>query len=470
MAPRPGWTLALLALSQLITSLDFFIVYVALPDIGSDLGFSAQTLQWVASAYAVAYGGFLLLGGRAADLLGHRRMFVSALVLFAVSSLAGGLAEHQALLVAARAVQGLGGALLFPATLALVNTRFAEGPARNRALGVWSGAGASGLALGSLLGGLLTAAWGWEAVFYVNVPLAVVAVAGAYALIPPDGGRGPRRRFDLPGAVLATGGVSLLAFVLIQGPESGWGSPPILGGALLAAVLLVAFVSVERRGADPLMPLRMFGNRSLSSAIAVILVFGATFNALPYFLTVYFQNVLGYGAVATGLAFLVPSLLIAFGTQLGGRLAGRIGMRATLLIGTIGGAAGTGLLAFGVSAGGSYWEVLPGIVVMGVSQGLTWTGMWIAAAAGVPAGEQGVASGLASSALQVGSALGLAVLVVVAGLAEASGAAVASGLRTAVFVAAAGMVAGAAVALTFAKKRAAEPESAEAAPVFPSTI
>ncbi|MEU8325712.1 MFS transporter [Nonomuraea sp. NPDC048881] len=454
MRRRPGLVLALLALSQLITSLDFNIVFVALPRIGADLDFSPQTLQWVASAYAVAYGGFLLLGGRAADLLGHRRMFVGALALFALASLAGGLAQSPGALVAARAAQGLGGALLFPATLALVNTGFAEGTARNGALAVWSGAGASGLALGSLLGGLLTGAWGWEAVFYVNVPLAVVAIAGAWLLLPADGARARGRRFDVPGAVLATGGVSLLAYALIQGPESGWSSPLITGGFVLAAVLLAAFVAVEKAGADPLMPLRLFGNRSLSSAVAVILVFGATFNALPYFLTVYFQTVLGYGAVATGLAFLVPSLLIALGTQLGGRLAGRIGMRVTLLLGTVGGAAGTALLAMEISADGSYWGVLPGIVVSGVSQGLTWTGMWIASATGVAAGEQGIASGMASTALQVGAALGLAVLVAAGGVGEATAPALASGMRTAVLVAAAGMLLGTVVALTFARHRA----------------
>ncbi|MEU1728893.1 MFS transporter [Nonomuraea sp. NPDC005692] len=454
MRRRPGLILALLALSQLITSLDFNIVFVALPRIGADLDFSPQTLQWVASAYAVAYGGFLLLGGRAADLLGHRRMFVGALALFALASLAGGMAQSPGALVAARAAQGLGGALLFPATLALVNTGFAEGTARNRALAVWSGAGAGGLALGSLLGGLLTGAWGWEAVFYVNVPLAVVAIAGAWLLLPADRARARGRRFDVPGAVLATGGVSLLAYALIQGPESGWSSPLITGGFVLAAVLLGAFVAVEKAGADPLMPLRLFGNRSLSSAVALILVFGATFNALPYFLTIYFQTVLGYGAVATGLAFLVPSLLIALGTQLGGRLAGRIGMRVTLLGGTVGGAAGTALLAMGISADGSYWAVLPGIVVSGVSQGLTWTGMWIASATGVAAGEQGIASGMASTALQVGAALGLAVLVAAGGVGEATGPALASGMRTAVLVAAAGMLLGTVVALTFARHRA----------------
>lgn len=446
--------LALLALSQLITALDFFIVVVALPDIGSDLGFSAQALQWVSSAYAVTYGGFLLFGGRAADLLGRRRMFVLALALFAVSSLAGGLAQSQELLIAARAVQGIGGALLFPATLSLVNTLFEEGRARNRALGVWSGAGASGLALGSLLGGLLTGAFGWEAVFYVNVPLAVVAMVAAFWLIPADGARERGRRFDLPGTVLATGGVSLLAFALIQGPESGWNSPSILGSFGLAVALLGAFVAVEKVSKDPLMPLRLFGNRSLTSAILVILVFGGTFNSLPYFLTVYFQTVLGYNAVSAGLAFLAPSLLIMIGTQLGGRMAGRIGMRATLLIGNAGGAVGTVILALGVSTDGSFWAVLPGIVVLGVTQGLTWTGMWIASATGVVAAEQGIASGMASTALQVGSALGLAVLVAAGGLGEATGPALAGGVQTAMYVAAAGILLGALVSLTFARKRA----------------
>ncbi|MFE3453848.1 MFS transporter [Nonomuraea sp. NPDC059194] len=458
--PHTRWTLALLALSQLITSLDYFIVVVALPDIGADLGFSAQSLQWVSSAYAVAYGGFLLLGGRLADLMGRRRMFVAALALFALSSLAAGLATGPGVLVVIRAVQGLGGALLFPATLALVNTLFEEGRARNTALAVWSGAGASGLALGSLLGGLLTGAFGWEAVFYVNVPLAGVAIAAAYALIPADAPAERGRRLDLPGAVLATAGVSLLAFALIQGPESGWTAAPVLVSLVLAVVLLAAFVAVERAGADPLMPLRLFGNRSLSSAVVVILVFGGTFNALPYFLTVYFQTVLGHGVVTTGLAFLVPALLIALGTQLGGRLAGRAGMRATLLLGTIGGAAGTAALALGLGAGG-YWALLPGIVVMGVSQGLTWTGMWIAAATGVAPHQQGVASGMASTALQVGSAIGLAVLVAVGGVGEATGAALAEGLSTAVLVAAGGMLLGSAVSLTFAGKRVdAEPQPA----------
>ncbi|AWS47131.1 MFS transporter [Streptosporangium sp. 'caverna'] len=455
-----GWTLALLAFAQLITSLDFNIVFVALPRIGEDLGFSDHTLQWVTSAYAVTYGGFLLLGGRAADLLGRRRLFVLALLVYALSSLVGGLAESSGLLVAARAVQGLGGALLFPATLSLVNTLFAEGPERNRALAIWSGAGASGLCLGSLLGGLLTGAFGWESVFYVNVPLAGGAALLAFALIPADGVRQRGRSFDLPGAVTVTAGVTLLAFALIQGPESGWASPVILASFALAAVLLAGFLTIEARSRDPLMPLRLMTNRSLSGSMAVTLIFGATFNALPYFLTLYFQIVHGYSALMTGAAFLVPSLLIAAGTQVGERMATRAGMRLTLLTGIVTGAAGTALLAIGMTTGGSYWSVLPGIVVMGLGQGLTWTGMWIAAASGVAPEEQGVASGMASTALQVGTALGLAVLIAIAtgdvtGLTgETLRGEVAGGLRAAVLVAAAGILLSALIALTFKRGRA----------------
>ncbi|MDP9848588.1 MFS transporter [Streptosporangium lutulentum] len=455
-----GWTLALLAFAQLITSLDFNIVFVALPRIGEDLGFSDHTLQWVTSAYAVTYGGFLLLGGRAADLLGRRRLFVLALLVYALSSLVGGLAESSGLLVAARAVQGLGGALLFPATLSLVNTLFAEGPERNRALAIWSGAGASGLCLGSLLGGLLTEAFGWESVFYVNVPLAGGAALLAFTLIPADGMRQRGRSFDLPGAVTVTAGVTLLAFALIQGPESGWTSPIILASFALAAVLLAGFLTIEARSRDPLMPLRLMANRSLSGSMAVTLIFGATFNALPYFLTLYFQTVHGYSALMTGAAFLVPSLMIAAGTQVGERMATRAGMRLTLLTGIVTGAAGTALLAAGMTTGGSYWSVLPGIVVLGLGQGLTWTGMWIAAASGVAPEEQGVASGMASTALQVGTALGLAVLIAiatgdVAGLTgEALRGEVAGGLRAAVFVAAAGILLSALIALTFKRRRA----------------
>ncbi|WP_016909578.1 MFS transporter, partial [Streptomyces xiaopingdaonensis] len=299
---RLGLTLALLAFAQLIISIDYNIVFVALPDIGRELGFSSQTLQWVVSAYAVAFGGFLLLGGRAGDLLGRRRMFLLGLLLYGVSSLVGGFATSPGLLVAARAVQGLGGAFLFPATLSLVNTTFEEGPQRFRALSVWAAAGASGMLLGSLLGGLLTEGFGWEAVFFVNVPLTALAGLAAFRLIRADGPRESGRRFDLPGAVSATAGVTLIVFALVQGPASGWGAPVVVGAAVAGVVLVAGFLVLENRSADPLMPLRLFRNRNLSTGSGVTFLFMATFGTLLYFLTVYFQDVHEYSALRTGMA------------------------------------------------------------------------------------------------------------------------------------------------------------------------
>ena len=275
---RPGGdrraaTLALLAFAMLIVSLDQYIVVVALPEIGRDLGYSAQTLQSVISAYAVASAGFLLLGGRAADLLGRRRVFVAGLALYAGASLGGGLASEPELLLVARAVQGLGGALVFPATLSLVNTTFAEGRERNRAVAVWGGAGAAGLVIGVLLGGVLTHALGWEAVFFVNVPLAGLAILLAFALIPADGGRERDRRFDLPGALTATAGITLLVFALVEGPTLGWDSPAIVAAAAASLVALGAFALVERRSRDPLVPPRLLANRNLATGVAIAFLF-----------------------------------------------------------------------------------------------------------------------------------------------------------------------------------------------------
>jgi MFS family permease len=253
----------------------------------------------------VAFGGFLLLGGRASDLFGPRRMFVIGLVLYAVASLAGGMAHAPWPLVAARAVQGLGGALLFPATLMLISTGFAPGRERNRAFAVWGTAGGGGMILGSLLGGMLTEAFGWTAVFFVNVPLAGVAALAALPLIPgqrrPEGTT--RRRFDVAGALTGTAGTTLLVVALVQGPESGWASAPVVGAAVAGMLLLAAFVTIERRGSRPLLPLGLLRGRDLGSGALVTFLYMGTFGSLLYFLTVYFQAVLGYGALRTGLAF-----------------------------------------------------------------------------------------------------------------------------------------------------------------------
>ncbi|MER7003725.1 MFS transporter [Dactylosporangium sp. NPDC000555] len=457
---RAGLVLALLGLAQLITSIDYNIVYVALPAIGADLGFSAQNLQWVVSAYAVAFGGFLLLGGRAADLVGRRRVFVAGLALYAVSSLVGGLAGHPGLLIAARAAQGLGGALLFPATLSLVVTSFEEGRERNRAFSVWAAAGAGGMVLGSLLGGVLTQAFGWEAVFFVNVPLAGVAIVLAYALLPADGPRVAGRGFDLPGAVTATVGVTLVVFTLVQGPVLGWTSPLLLACAAGGIVLLAAFVAIEARTGSPLMPLRLFRNRNLSTGVSVTLLFMATFGTLLYFLTVHFQRVLGYSALQTGLAYVVPMGAGAVGSMLGGRLATRFGNRATLVTSLAVGVVSTVALGFGIGAGGSYLALLPAMVVLNVAQGVIFTTMFAAATTGTALFDQGIASGIVSTGQQVGSAVGLAALVAVAnaGTAGLTGTelhdATVSGLRTAVLVAAAGMVVTILVALNFRREPA----------------
>ncbi|WP_082404088.1 MFS transporter [Saccharothrix sp. NRRL B-16348] len=460
-AGRLGWAIAPLAFAQLIVSLDIYIVFVAMPEMGAELGFSAQNLQWVVSAYAVAFGGFLLLGGRAADLFGKRRMFMLALALYGFSSLLGGFAGDPLTIIIVRAVQGLGGALLFPTTLSLVNTLFEEGRSRNRALAVWGGAGASGLTLGSLLGGVLTGAFGWASVFFVNVPLAAAIALMAFLLIPADKPRpAAKRTFDLPGALTVTAGVTLIVFVLVQGPESGWFATPIVVSAVLGVLLLVAFAVIESRTADPLMPLRLFGNRSLVTAMAITFTFMGTFGTVPYFLTVFFQDVFGYTALMTGVAFLTQAVAIAAGTQLGERMTSRAGTRPSLITGFVVGGVGTAVLAVGVIADGSYWGLVPGLVVMGVGQGIAWTAMWIAAASGVAADEQGIASGMASTTQQTGYAVGLAIFVAIAnagtrGLTgDALRLAESDGIRLAFYLTGAAALIGAVVAMTLPKLRA----------------
>lgn len=444
--------LVLLGLGSSITALDFTVVYVALPQIAREAGFSPYALQWVVSGYAVPFGGFLLLGGRLSDLLGRRRMFVAGMLLYGAASLLGGLASSPAPLVCARSLQGLGGAVLMPATLSLVVTMFAEGPARNRAMTVWATCGAAGLSLGALLGGVLTGAFGWEAVFFVNVPLTMVGAAAAFAVLTPDG----RRRaggLDLPGALTGTAGVTGLVFAVAQGPQWGWTSPGALASAAAAAGLLAAFLVIEARSREPLLPPRLLANRHTAAGAGVILVYGLTLQCVPYFLTLHFQDVLGYDAAASGLAFLGPTLAITAGNLAAERLIPRLGLRGTLILGMAVGATGTAVLAWRLSADGSYLGLLAGVVGFGLGAGLWFSTMFILASTGVAPQEQGVVSGLSSTVLQAGSAAGLAVLVAVAGrgtaglTGEALRAATAGGLRSAVLVAAVISVTGVVVTL-----------------------
>ncbi|MER5476810.1 MFS transporter [Streptomyces sp. NPDC002734] len=452
----------MLAFAQFISAIDYNIVYVALPEIGREVGFDAHSLQWVVSGYAVAYGGFLLLGGRAADLLGRRRSFTTALVLYGLASLVGGLVTEPGLLVAARAVQGLGGALLLPATLSLIGTSFTEGAERNRALAIWGGAGAVGLALGSLLGGVLTNYLGWESVFYVNVPLALGAAAAALAIIPKDAPRERGRTFDLTGALTATIGFTALVFGVVQGPEAGWTSAETIT-ALLGGVLFIGlFLLVESRTAHPLMPLHLFRNRSLVAAMGVTFVFMGTFGAQYYFFTVYLQNVHGYSALATGLAFIPSALVGMIATKLSERLLDKAGARTTIITGFLVGAAGMTSLAAGMSADGGYPALLPGIVLLSVGQGLGWTAMFAAAGTGVDAKHQGIASAMASTTQQIGSAVGLAVLVAIAnsGTHTTTGPDLVPGLRTAGFTAAALTLLGIVIAAALRTSKTVAPKDA----------
>ncbi|MFW0700184.1 MFS transporter [Pantoea sp. R13S299] len=441
-------SLALLAFAQLMYSLDINIVFVALPEIGAGLGFSPHTLQWVVSAYTVCCGGFLLFGGRAADLLGQRRIFIGALWLYALSSLAGGLAWSPVVIIMARAIQGIGAALLFPATLSLINRLFEEGPPRNRALAVWGGAGASGLTLGSLTGGILTSVYGWPSVFFINVLLAAMAICAAFFVLPKDSFQKDRGRFDFPGAVTVTIGAILLVYALVQGPEEGWLSEHILLSLSLAVVFLLAFTAIEFRSPEPLMPVRLFRNRSLATGMVITFIYMGTFGALPYFLTVMFQNVMGYSALQTGLAFIVPSLAIFAGTQFGALLANSLSLRKVLLIGFLTGIAGTLALVPSAFSGASYLTVLPGLFISGVGQGIVWTAMWVATGSGVKHHEQGVASGMASTTLNIGNAVGIALLVALSGSGtvslhpENSAKSLENALQIAFYLAAAGQITG----------------------------
>jgi EmrB/QacA subfamily drug resistance transporter len=411
---RRAATLALLAFAMLIVSLDQYIVVVALPEIGHDLGFSDQTLQAVISAYAVTSAGFLLLGGRAADVVGRRRILVSGLALYAAASLAGGLAAAPGFLLVARALQGLGGALVFPATLSLVNTTFAEGRERNRAVAVWGAAGAAGLVVGVLLGGVLTQTFGWEAVFFVNVPLVGVALLLAFALIPADRDRYPGRTLDLPGALSATLGVTLLVFALVEGPDLGWVSPAVLASAGASLASLVALVVIERRSRDPLISTRLLTNRNLATAVVIAFLFWATFGSVLYLLTIYLQDVHGYDPLKTGVGFLLPTTVVVAASALAGPLATRCGLRSTLIVALTVGALGAVALGLTMSADGSYAALIPGLIAVSIGDGTVFTAMFIAAGTGVSAEEQGTASGIASTSTSIGAAVGLAVLVLVA--------------------------------------------------------
>ncbi len=406
--------LALLAMAQFVVVLDASIVNVALPSIGEDLDFAQGDLSWVINSYTLFFGGFLLLGGRLADLLGRRRMFIWGMWLFAAASLVGGLAQSDIWLIAARAVQGLGAALISPAALAIVTTTFSEGAERNKALGVWGAVAGSGGAAGVLLGGILTETLGWEWVLFVNTPIGIAAALLAPRLLE-DSRDESRASFDIAGAVSVTAGLALLVYTLVDANDAGWGSTQtlVLGGIALA--LLAAFLVIESRTRHPLMPFSIFRLRTLRGANVIGLLLGMSLFSMFFFISLYMQQVLGYEPLKAGLAYLPLAGLIIVSAGLASQLVTRVGFKPTLVAGLLFVAAG--LLWFGqVSApGGSYvGDVLFPSMLAAIGLGLSFVPVTIAAVTNVKPDEAGLASGLINTSQQVGGALGLAILATVA--------------------------------------------------------
>src|SRR5688572_17683266 len=410
---RKWFALALLVAVQFMVVLDIAIVNVALPSIQVDLGFSQQNLQWVISAYALLFGGVLLLGGRLADLLGRRRLFIIGTIVFAVASLLAGFAWSEASLIGARALQGLGAAITPPATLSMLTTTFAEGKERDIALGAWGGVGAFGAVAGVLLGGVLTDALSWEWIFFVNVPVGVVALALTPLLLTESRDL-TAKSFDIPGAALVTGGLVALVFAITQANDYGWSSPETIGVFALSAVLLGGFLAWETRVTDPLMTFSIFRLRTLTGANVAGLILGTATFSMFLMLTLYMQQVLGYSAMKTGVAYLAVAGTAIFWSFLAANLVTRIGVKPVLVVGMTMLTAGVAYFTQ-VSVGGSYLaDLLPGFLLISVGLGFSFVPISIAALVGVQPSDAGLASGLINTSQQIGGALGVAILSTIA--------------------------------------------------------
>jgi len=407
-----GLALVVIALAQLMVVLDTAIVNIALPSIQRALHFTPTGLEWVVNGYALAFGGLLLLGGRAGDLFGRRRMFILGVVVFTLGSLAGGFATSSSWLIAARVVQGIGGAIVAPTALSLVAVMFPEGAQRNRALGVYSAVTVAGGAIGLLLGGLITNYFSWRWVLFVNVPIGIVLSLAAPRVLAASEGR--PGRLDLPGAVAVTAGLTLLVYGLNKAAGSGWTSSLTLGPIAAALVLLASFIVIELRSAQPLMPLRIFANRDRSGAYFIRFAIGATLSGFLFFLTQFLQNILGYSPLKAGLAFLPITIGIVIGAQLASRMIGRIGAR----IPTTAGSLAVALGLFGLSRISEHSAYLTGVLapamVLSFGLGLIFVSTVIVAVSGVSPGESGLSSALVNVAQQLGGSMGLAVLGTVA--------------------------------------------------------
>jgi EmrB/QacA subfamily drug resistance transporter len=463
--------LALLATTQFVVVLDAAIVNVALPSIGRALDFSQDNLAWVVNAYTLTFGGFLLLGGRLADLIGRRRMFMYGLVVFSVASLLGGLAQSDVWLIAARAAQGLGAALVSPAALSIITNTFAEGAERNRALGVWGAVAGSGGAAGVLLGGVLTQYLGWEWVLFVNVPIGVGAALLAPRLLDESRDEVENPSFDVAGAISVTAGLSLLVYTLVDANQAGWGSAKTIGLGALAIAMLVGFVIYEQHHRQPLVPFSIFRMRTLRGANVVSLLIAMSLFSMFFFISLYMQQVLGYDALKAGISYLPLALTIIVSAGAASALVTRIGFKVTLVIGML--FVTGGLLWFAqVSPNGSYVsDILFPSLLAAIGLGLSFVPVTIAAVTGIRPDQAGLASGLVNTSQQVGGALGLAILVAVANATTTSqlssgvrdrAVALTEGFQDAFLVGAGFAFAGAILAATLISSRDAR-EHAEAA-------
>ncbi|HKG39234.1 MAG TPA: MFS transporter [Conexibacter sp.] len=407
--PRRWKALAVLAVAQFMVVLDASIVNVALPSIQTDLGFSESGLQWVVNAYTLMFGGFLLLGGRAADLFGRRRVFMIGLIVFSVASLVGGFATSSGWLIVARGVQGLGAAIVSPAALSIVTTTFTEGAERNKALGIWGALAGAGGAVGVLMGGMLTEWAGWEWVLFVNVPIGVAAAVAAPRFVR-ESRTHERTSMDIAGAVSVTAGLVVLVYALVDAVNAGWGSFQTIGLLALSVALIVTFIGIELRTKHPIMPLTIFRNRSVASADAVALLVGASLFSMFFFISLYLQQVLGDSALRAGLSYLPLAIAIILSAGIASQLVTRVGSKPVLVTGLV--FTTVGLLLFTqISPDGSYvGDVLVPSVIVAIGLGLSFVSLTITAVSGVSHGEAGLASGLLNTAQQIGGALGLAVL------------------------------------------------------------
>jgi EmrB/QacA subfamily drug resistance transporter len=408
--------LALLALAQFMVILDVAIVNVALPTISRRLHFAPNDLQWVVTAYTLTFGGFLLLGGRASDLFGRRRIFMGAVLLFSCMSLLCGLAQSETMLIVTRACQGFAAAIMSPAALSIVLAEFKEGKERNTAMGVWGGVAAGGAAAGVLLGGVLTQYLGWRWNFFVNVPVGIGVILGASRLLPRHIGEENKKiKLDLPGAALATTGLMSLVYGLSRAPVLTWSSKTVWEFIVGGIILLLAFIINESRVEQPLMPLEVFKIRNVAGGNLAFIVIACTMFSMFFFLTLYIQDILGYSPVKTGFSFLPITFIIGVMSAIVSVLVGKIGYKPPMVVGPLILSIGLYILAHSLKVDGTYWRnVFPGLATCAAGMGLTFVSGTLAATSGVPKHFAGLASGILNTSQQIGGAMGLAILSAVA--------------------------------------------------------